>query len=287
MPRSRRQKRKTKKQNKLKSKKFISVWWVVCCTLVLFSTAYLFWKLSNVEKFSYLTKTTNGDAQVVVFDPKNESVIKILIPADTQIELSSSLGVYRLKNAWELAIKEGLGGDLITRSIVKNFSIPVYYFKVDTDSNLDIIKKTKIWLLEKNIGKRSTKYYELTLTPTLKKVKLLDGQDGYKVVGAVPDYILLNFFGNDFGSILPKVEIVDATGDYQISDRVSGVLDVMGLKVSSYSKNDPSDFNCVVSGVNENLVKAVWLVFGCSYELSYQGESDIRIRLGQKFVDNF
>lgn len=287
MPKSRRIKRKKRKQRERKNKKRIGLLWLVGMVLVVVFIAYFVYKLSIIQKFSYVQMLNFGDTEVVVYDPKKEKITRILIPGDTQLELSYNLGDYRLKNAWKLAETEDLEGVLITRTLVKNFSIPVYLYKIEGLSNLDIFKRVKIWMIEKRLGGVSVVQYDLRETRVLKEKRLLDGETGFTIKEEIPSYITVNFAEPEFGEFVPKVDIVDKTGDYRISDSVSKVLSVMGAKVSSYSKSTPEEFNCMVSGKNQMQVKTTALIFNCEVGEDLVGESDLQIILGKDFVKNF
>lgn len=287
MPKSRRTKRKKRKQRVLKTKRSIGVIYIFSILILILLIIFFVFKLSTVQKFSYVKKGNDGGAEVVVYDPKTESVTKVLIPGSTQLELSYNLGDYRLKNVWELAKSEGLDGVLVTRSLVKNFSIPLYLYKIDSVTNLDIFKRIKMWMVEKRLGGVSIIQHDLSETRTLKEKRLLDGENGFVVKEKIPSYIMINFAQSEFSEFVSMVDIVDKTGDYAISGYVSEILSVMGAKVSSYGKNTPEDFNCIVSGKNEEQVKTTALIFDCEIGKNKEGESDLQISLGRNFIKIF
>lgn len=287
MPKSRRNQRRTKKQRKQKTKKILGAWWVVCGLLVIGMLICFFLNLTKVEKFFYVVKMDDGGAEVVVVDPANQSVNSLQIPSNTQLDLSDNLGIYKLESAWKLAEDEGLGGELITKSMVKNFSLPIYLWKSENDTNLGVFKQIRVWLISKKLTNYQVSNIDLSKTPAITKTRIKDGSDGYLVVGSIPSYILVNFVDNQISDNLVKVEIIDSSGSFFISDKVSSVLSVMGAKVSSFSKTAVDDFNCEVGGKNKLSIEKIAKVLGCEKNPSLKGDSDVIIKLGSKFAKLF
>ncbi|MBL7036326.1 hypothetical protein ISR94_00570 [Candidatus Microgenomates bacterium] len=287
MPKSRKTVRIKRKQRVQKTRKSIGLLYVFGVVFIISTLLFFAFKLSLLDKFSYVKETKEGGAEILVYDPKNTSVVSILIPGETQLELSFNLGDYRLKNAWKLSESEDLEGVLIVRSLVKNFSIPVYLYKTESKTNLNIFQRIKVWMLDSGTGGVSESQFDLVDTSVLKAKKLLDGNRGFVVYGEIPAYITVNFEQQSFSEFVPMVDIVDKTGDYKISDTVSGVFSTMGAKVSSYSKQPPQKLNCVVSGKNPEQVKITSKIFDCHIGQKPEGESDIRLEIGTDFVNNF
>lgn len=285
MPRSRRQLRKTKKLKKTKTKKNIKRFFALFVLLVIAFLFCFLWKLSSVEKFTFVKKLNDGGAEVILFLPEKEKLLVLEVPATTQLDLSQNLGIYKLESAWKLSEKESMEGGLIAKTFVKNFSLPVYYWKDESSNNLGFFRNLKIMLVEKNLLNFSEERYDLSKTPVLDSLKLKDGSEGYKISGSVPSYILVNF-SKEFESP-PKAQLIDYSGDFSISDKLSSILSNMGVKVSSYTKNEPFDGGCSVSGQNSDLVSSISKVLGCQITQNSGSESDIVIEIKKDFAKNF
>lgn len=287
MPKSRRHNRRRAQAKKVKTRVALkTVLFSVVAFLMIIVVLFL-WKLSTVEKFSYVLQTSDGGADVVVVDPQSEIITSIQISPETQIDLSNNLGYYKLGSAWKLAEDEGLTGELIARSIVKNFSIPVYFWKDENGTNLDLFKKLKVWFLDKKLINYSYSAVDLNDTPAISKKRLKDGSEGYLVVGEIPSYVLVNFVDQLDSTDPLKVEIVDASGSYSLSDKVSKVFSTMGSKVGSYSREDIADFRCRVSGKESGVVEKIAKIFDCEKENNFSGESDIRFEMGKVLGENY
>ncbi len=251
--------RRSIKSTKSINKKKISFILIVFIFLILGFLAFLVFKVITLDKFVYVNKIQNGDAQVVVVDSKKDLILKYLISGETELEASNGYGVYKLKNLWILSDKD------VASTIVKNYSIPVYLWKDGNKSNLNLYQKVKVFFVSKQKID-----YEATL-------------DSFKL----SDSILINFLNENISDRQLKIEVEDLTGTQSIINKVARVIDTTGGKIHNNSKGYDESLDCEIIGKDKEVVGVLSNVFGCSSIVSNNIETDIKIRLGVKFAQRF
>jgi hypothetical protein len=84
-----------------------------------------------------------------------------------------------------------------------------------------------------------------------------------------------------------RMNIVDATGESGISEKVGEILQIVGGKVVSVDKKiQAEDIDCIVSGANSKIVSKVSQLFSCK-EDHEKTNFDLRIQMGSKFAKRF
>lgn len=252
--------KKTKQQN--------SRWPLVVSLLILVafvSLAYLFYKVFTVDSFSFVNRAENGDAEIIVYDSVGSTTRIFVVANDTVLSSSRSLGEYRLDNLWILGRKEGYGGKIISESISKNFLIPLYYWKDGNKSNLDIFK-----LIRAKILLKSRSYKKVVLD-----------------LNKVSNSVLVNFVNSEISEDEVDVEIEDLTGTIGVSGDVSKILEILGTKITSFSKGYDKDLDCEVIGTSKKFVEVIAIYLGCKQIVNQDLKFDIVVRLGVKFAERF
>lgn len=267
--------RKIRRKEKLyhkeskKSKKLAAL--VVAAILFLFALGalVLYLKFLNLQRFVYVEKLNDGSAAVRLIDSKQDKIYEVLIPADTELELSYSLGKYKVANAWILAQKEGYQGTLVSKTITKNYGIPVYLWKDGKASNLSSLQSLKVSLLNKGMVRMSIQSF----TADTK---------------SLPYYVLLNFVDPYMAEHNTKLEIEDQSGSYSVTNMLSPVVEAMGAKIVNYSKSDSqnNDYHCYVSGKDKYAVNLFKNVFSCQ-ETTAVEDVDVKLKIGKSFVEKF
>lgn len=259
----RRKYHENKKSRNNGSKKYLGLLSVLFI-LVFVVLGYVFWKIYNLEKFVYVNKTLANDTEVVIIDSVNDREIKYLVPGEMELVSARGYGEYRMSSLWSLSEKEK-NSEFVAETITKNFYIPVYLWKDDKGSNLNIYQKIKVFLSEK----KNTDY-DLVFTST-----------------RLPNSVLVQFVDPVLSQKTPTIEIEDLTGGYNAIDSVSKTIEVMGGKVTSNSKGYDEDLDCEAMGENIKLVKVFSDIFDCEVNQSVKVQSDLKIRLGAKFTERF
>lgn len=257
--------RRKNREKKIKHKTSLVVYFVLLVIVsVVVGLLTVWYKISNLEKFTYVEKTSDNGAFITVVDSKADKSIRYKINSETVMNSARGLGEYRLESLWILGDKEGYGGKLVSESIISNYLIPVYLWKNDKKSNLSFYQKIKVRMISgQNIG------------------------DSYDLKGKdLPSSILINFIDNNIQESEIRVFVDDMTGDPEVMARVSSIIGTMGTKVSGYSKGYDENLDCEMYGSDLDKLEVFSSVFGCKY-LNQADGGEVKIRLGAKFAERF
>ncbi len=259
-----RSKNRRLKQNQTKGKKVNLIVFLIL-TLFVIGLTLVFWKVYSVEKFAFVNKGINGDAEIIIFDPSSDSINVYVIPGSTLLVSSRSLGEYRLDNLWILGVKEGVGGKIIAESISKNYSIPLYYWKDGVHTNLDLFKYLRSNLILKS--------------PMLEKTVIESNK--------LSNSVLVNFVDNEVSELGIEIEIEDLTGNTNTANEIGKILEIIGTKITSYSKGYNEDLDCEVIGANKKVIDIISKELNCKSIINQGQNNVIQLRLGAKFVSRF
>lgn len=223
------------------------------------------------------------DVVVFLYDAKGGSRTDIVIPANTQVLAAYGLGTWKLGSLWKLGSDEKIGGSLMVRTIALNFGFPVFV----SQERLSVGDRLRMKIFSL-VNRNNKDTIFLKETGFLKKTVFMDGEKGYVVNSDVPEEII-SLFSNqeEFGSQL-KAKIIDATGSYGIASKIGKIIETMGIKVASISKDLGYKSDCKVVGKESKLVAKVFLILGCSEkEVKTANAFDLEIYLGEKFTQGF
>lgn len=250
-----------------------------------FSTKY--W--NGKDKISVVSPTDGGDVEVKIYDPKLSEVTTLVIPATTEVSVSNNLGNFPIKSVWKLGSDSGLGGVLLSHTVTKNFSFPVFLWRNGTKTNIPLGDRIRIYFFEMGINSLGKTEIDLGKSQFLKAGKLTDGTPGYKITGDISERLTAYFSDNDWQDEKIKIYIKDATGAGGVSDSFGRVLEVMGGKVATIDKVDKDGgFDCKVAGKEKKITNKVVEIFGCKTgERAGIGEFDLEVSLGQGFAERF
>ncbi len=269
-----------------KEKKLSLLKWIIAGVLLLLVGLLVFFlraKYWNHDGKLAVVTDYGKDVVISLYDSRAGNRTDVVIPGNTQVLAAYGLGTWKLGSLWKLGVDEKIGGSLITRSISKNFSLPVFICW-DNLSLGDKIKTKLFSLLNRN----SKDIIYLKETSYLKKTVFLDGESGYLVNTDVPEEVSSLFSDQEeFGSFL-KAKITDSTGSYNLANKVGRIIETMGIKVAVISKGSGFEFDCKVVGKNKELVGKAALILGCSQtETKDLTAFDLEIDLGKKFTQGF
>jgi len=264
-----RSKRKSRKlRNDFKRKKNRKNLYAILSIILvpIFVLIGLVWfKLVSLDKFSFVEKTEDGGGLIILIDNKSDRLKKIKIDPETALDLSQNLGVYKVKNLWKL-LNGTNDNSLIIHSVNKNLSLPVEYYLYDGNTNMDFIRRLKVFLIS---------------------LKDLDDNIDYIDSSDITSIDRAAFVLNELSVDPAKVEIIDSTGGYQSIDNFNLILSTMGFKVSGFAKKDKEEFYCKVGGRDNNLLRTINRVFGCEIDENINTQGDIVVILGESFSSNF
>jgi len=276
--------------------------------VLLFTFAFRTGKWDREEKLILVINRGGLGVAVVSFGPKVKEINSLIIPGETQVDVAGQLGKWKLKSVWQLGLNEKIGGGLLAKTIVKNFGFPVIgwadepaygfvgggpkeLFKAVFSSyktNLTWGDRLKVGFFSLGVARDKKEIRNLAETAVLKKVKFIDGEEGYTIAGQVPGAVAADFIISEAFSGHLRARIVDRSEGGQITERVTRVLQTSGLKVTAISKSDGADIACRVFGKERKLVERLSFVFDCEVSSQDSGENfDIVIEVGRKFVEKF
>ena len=278
---------------------------------LVFIVLFFFFKTSIWDgrgKF-ILVVNRQDDVLVSVFDPKMETIVSVLIPQDVQVVAAGELGTWKLGSLWELGYNEKWEGNLLAKSVTKNFTFPVYAwgdYKAagftrgkfgeilpaiigNYRTSLKIGDRIRLGFFVLGVGPSKRTMINLAdVNESLERETFLDGNEGYVIRGNVPDRIIALFSDEVIAAKNYKARFVLKSKRIKSIDAASGVVEIMGVKVASIVKDNPEDINCLVSGEDKKLVKSIALVLGClRQEKKVDGNFDIEVTLGEQFNRNF
>lgn len=281
---------------------------VISFFVLLFYLFFRFKFLGGVSKQSLVVNSKEGNVVVSSIDLKSEEITNIIIPANTQLLVTRQLGTWKAKSIWQLGVNEGLGGELLRETIIKNFHIPVRYWAEShgqaligggffpalvslfypLQTNLGTLDKLKLAVLSAKIPSSRITEIDLGETPMLKQTRLLDGEEGFVIRSKVPEKVLLVFADEAMAGSEIRLSIKDATGNSKVAELVSKTLEVMGVKLVSKTLEDLGDFDCFVSGKRREVVEKVVKLFLCKEEKEESlGNFDLEVKLGRGFARRF
>jgi len=225
--------------------------------IVIFLLLSIFVKSLVLEKFIFVNKTDSGDGEITIIDAKNDVFIKYLIDGDTEVDSSEDYGKYKLNSLWKLSEKEVNSESLVSDTIRKTYSIPVFLWKNGMKSNLSFMQLVKSRL-----------------------VKYEDRKFGNSE--------LINFADKYFSETVDSIEVVDMTGEIGLIGKVSNLIEVMGGKITINSKGYDESLDCVISGKDTRNVSYLNNIFKCEvFDHGDKNEVDLYIKLGSKFAERF
>jgi len=300
---------KYKKKKNTSHKSFI----IAGIGLLLIASLYLFLSLTTKywgshERVSLVINNPNGDLTVTTFNRESGEINNIQIPGGTQLLVSRQLGSWKAKSVWKLGENEKLGGELLRESIIKNFHFPVVAW---ADSNAEglasgnfwsaiksifLIRKTNLGVGDRikmaifSIGVNNMKRNEINLAQTsyLKKVRLVDGEDGYLISGGLPNNLLIIFAEPSLAKQGLKANIIDASGKNLLGQDVGKTLEVLGIKVASVEKQAADKDDCSIKGIDTKIVRKLAQLFSCQKEIkSLDNKFDIEFKIGESFAKRY
>jgi hypothetical protein len=260
------------------------------------------------SKVALSIKKNNGDLLVSVFDPLQQEITNITIPSNTQLTCSRQLGIYKAKSIWQLGENNNLGGNLMKETIIKTFHFPINAW---ADSGAEGLASGRLWPLLKSVfsfyksnlgvgdrlriaffslGLKNFKRVDINLaeTMTVKKTKLIDGEEGYLPVLNIPEKISVIFSDSQAAKQGYKLMLKDATGKNFVAEEVGKTIEVLGVKVAFVSKENIKNSDCFISGKEDYLRARIAQVFSCEVKKKkLESNFDFELEIGEKFAERF
>jgi len=191
----------------------------------------------------------SGSIVVAVFDPTAGTINVIDIPKETEVEVSRNLGKWRTEVIRELGENEGLNGKLVSETMTRGLLLPtevwadepamgfidsgigqLFHAVFDSyDTNLNFGDKVRLAIFSLRVTNSNKNNVSLVGSGYLVKTELVGGESGFVTRGNLPSDISAIFeIPNDFA-----VNIIDNTATPGVVNKVTQILEVLGIKVSS------------------------------------------------------
>ena len=237
---------------------------VVLVFFIFILLGFVAFKVLTLPKFSYVLKA-GEKTQIVVVDTESDKYDKFELDGDLQVETAGGFGKYKIESLWKLSEAKGLGGKPVTQTIVKNFSLPLYLWKSDRETNLNIFQNIKSYLLGSKV---------------FGDIHIIDEPD-------IPEFIVVRFVDRNISEASPKIRVEDLTGK-NMAGLIDQTLGVYGVKLELISRGFDEKVDCEVGGTNQLLINQVRLIFDCNKaDILEDKDVDLVIKIGQVFADRF
>lgn len=278
----------------------------IILALLAFSLFFLS-TLSDKNKINVAIKGEDGAILVSSFDPDSREITTILVPPQTQLDVSHELGKWKAKSIWQLGINEKLTGELLPQVVTKNFHLPLFlwadspaigFSKSDLraligalvlpyKTNLSIIQRIKLFSTALGVKNFNKTTIDLSKTSYLRKTKLADGENGFVVTNSLPSQLIPIFSDPEISQKKITVEIIDASGEGGFATEVGETIEIMGAKIAAVTKVPQENFDCLVWGKDREIVSKIAAIFSCKRDKKVDENFDIEIKIGKIFAQRF
>jgi len=264
-------------------------------------------KWDGTSKLHMVVNKTDGNIELLVFDPQLQEIAAITIPGNTQVEVAGGLGIWKLGSVWELGKQENVDGELLARTLTKELSLPVFVWSESQAESLTTVNavklisyiidpfktnltfKDKVKLAFFSIRTPNNKKIKVDLATSgyLKSTVLKDGEVGYVVTGKLPNNLLTLLVFPQISEKKIITTLVNKSGDVGIAGKMSLVVEVLGSKVVSFENEPPEDSGCEISGVDQVAVKLMADTFYCKVGKEKEKQNEIKITIGTQYLNKF
>lgn len=274
---------------------------------------YIFYQLFTREGEwdgkSKLNLVINGDDSIIVstLDPQKQELVKVVIPAETEVEVARDLGKWKIGSVWKLGENEGVGGKLLAETVTRHFHLPVYlYADKDAEGLLNTGYVTGfravLYPMESNLSKKDLfkiarfigsvnnadrKTIELKDTSSIREVELKGGGVGYQKVRDLAPHIIAPFSNEDIANRITTVKIINNSSNRIVATELGGVIEATGAKVAQIVNSDEKQGDCYVKSENSSLVNYYSNLFSCGEDLSGGESFDVVITLNSDFIQRY
>jgi hypothetical protein len=308
MPIRRRQPKKSKKSVYFAKNKLVYLLILVLFVLGLF---FFFKRPANLwdgkTRLTLAAQLENGDVLLANFDPLSQTITRINIPGETEVQVAHQLGTWRLKSVWKLGEQEGIQGEILSKTIVKTFHFPVEAWSeprgaglaaantweiskslfADYKTNLSFWDKVNLAFFSLTIKARDRLDFSLINAGYLYETKLVDGK-GFRRRTKVPASVSNLFADSAISQENLRISVLNASGDSSLAGNLVETVEMMGGRVVSVKNLKKEAGDCAVIGRDSLTKREIEVIFSCSEESrAMSGDFDIEIYLGEAYPERF
>lgn len=239
---------------------------------------------------------STGSVHVYSFDDRSTTVFTI--PGDTIMTSAGNLGEWPAKSLWKLGHDEKLGGQLLSRSVVKTFGVPVTHWAEPSfvqsvnegmggfvriltlkDTNLSLIDRANVAIA--SLRGVTVQVRDLAGTSALESVTD-HGEKRFVVRERLPVSFTTQFDEDDISEQVPTIGLLDGTETSSSAQWLSKLVNVVGGRVVSHDRAD-WDGVCEISG-DTKVTTYFAKILPCKVTKESAEPFDVRIKLGTEFT---
>lgn len=270
---------------------------------------YSSWKGRVWQPGSRITVVVAQEDPIIYsYDPAAKSVVIVKISKNTQVEASYGYGNWFAGSLFDLGRQEGLKGNLLVKSLQKEFGIPIDawvdrrgevlftrngYSGFFGETNLTFFDRLNLILA--TTGSDPSLYREIDLVNegVVKKIQLADGEEGFEVI---PERAKVVFeLLKDDAVLLERktVVIVNLSEESGLAGKVAQIVGTLGVRVIGVQTGNVADSEtCSIRASGEDSqslsVQRVSRILGCEIQdQALSVPADIEIRLTDEFAKRF
>jgi hypothetical protein len=259
--------------------------------------------INSKDKIVLAVRQSNDDVHIHIIEPNNRSYHLLKIPSQTLVNSSHGLGDWRIGSLWKQGINDKVGGEYLRKSIVREFNIPVLnwadstaeqYFDKSFLGNIRLLGTH--FLTDLSYGDRLVLFYystqisnsersvnDLSDTSFIDPAKLPDGEEGYVVNDAFPQFLLPVFSQDKVSN--SKIKIVNHGLNEAEVRNVAKTFEVMGGKVAFIERGQFEESVCRIGGVDKEIVGKIAKLYTCEIDTEKNpGGFDLVLTVGKKFT---
>lgn len=280
---------------------------IVFLLLLIFTFFFLVikkpFRMSSKEVFA--VNQQNGDVHIHIIDPDTKDYSIVRIPGKTQVEASKNLGQWKIQSLWKLGMDEGVGGQILVKSLTKSIGIPVYQwadYKAEGftkggyyerflatfsgyKTNIPFTDRIAIGLFTFSIKDAQRNFIDLEQSNFLTDTKLVDGTEGFLVTGNYPNKLLPILIDRNIAVSESKIKLIDSGASNSSIAAVVRIIEVIGGKVSLVERSGDDKAVCEVYSKDERVSTFIGNLYNCNIvqEITSEDNFDLIIELGTNF----
>lgn len=243
------------------------------------------------------------------YNPQTRSIFIVKIPKSTQIEASYGYGNWFAGSLFDLGRQEGLKGDLLVKSLQKEFGIPIDawvdrrgevlftrngYSGFFGETNLTFFDRLNLILAISGSDPSLYREIDLVAEGVIKEIKLTDGEEGFEVIPERAKVVFELLKDDAVLSERKTAVIVNLSEEPGLAGKVAQIAGTLGIRVIGVQTGNVGEETCSIHAFGEDSeslsVQRIGRVLGCKIQDQNHALSvpaDIEIRLGEEFAKRF
>lgn len=270
-------------------KNITKIFLILFLVIILAGTIFSVFVFRNKYSFEKPINTAivyKDNISILRSDPYYDELIKLHINGNVTVDSSGGLGSYPLKNIYTLSENEKSGEDMLKRTLMKNFHIPVYNVidcrnvlsgnrsliniiftctsAKDFDDTLYLISTR--WKMGSKVIEKNIDDYGVVIKD--------ESEEGIiRINDNVFEKLVLDFSQNMDPEEIINVSLVTSDKS-KIPLYLYDVVKLVGGRIVEETHGEMTGFDvkmCKISGTDQVFVKNIAMIFGCDRDYSGSG----------------